>query len=186
MTIKQLLAICICVMAPVWVLAQECNDKIRAATPMSRFTLHGDGTATDSRSGLRWQRCPVGYVFDDNATANVYSDDKCELTGVAVFNWQSALQSAADLNDGGGAAGFSDWRVPNLKELVSILEFKCFGPAINVSLFPDTPPVSFWSSTTTNSINNALVVNFETAQNSFSYLDIAAFERHVRLVRGGG
>lgn len=111
-----------------------------------------DGTVTDSRSGLRWQCCPVGCVFDDN----------------------------------GSAACFSDWRVPKLKELVSIVEFRCFGPANNTSLFPDTPAVTFWSSTTTQIINTALVVNFEDAENSFSYLDIVAFEQYVRLVRGGG
>ncbi len=184
--IKQLVCISACLAISGWTNAQQCEDSIDETTPTTRFVLNGDGTVTDSRSDLRWQRCPVGYELDDNGTAAVLSDDRCNSVATTTFNWQGALQSASDLNDSGGFAGFADWRVPNLKELASIVEFKCLLPAVNATLFPDTPPSEFWSSSTPLQINSALVVNFETGVNYSSFLDAAGFENYVRLVRGGG
>lgn len=167
------------------VYAQNCNDRINATTPIDRFVLNEDDTVTDSRSNLQWQRCPVGFDLDDNGTPSALSDDQCTPVGTAIVNWQEALQSAADLNAGGGSGGFADWRVPSLKELHSIVEFKCFGPAINAALFPDTVGELFWSSTTTNRIGTALVLDFRNGSNTFSYMDISGFRHYVRLVRGG-
>ena len=183
--IKRLISILAFLAISGWASAQQCNDSINASTPTNRFVLNGDGTVTDSRSNLRWQRCPVGYEFSDNGTVSVLSDDGCNPVATATFNWQGALESAADLNASGGYAGFGDWRVPNIKELVSIIEFKCVDPAINSELFPDTPSNEFWSSTTPFQINSALVLDFATVANYSSFLDVAGFEFHVRLVRGG-
>lgn len=183
---KRHLVIYLCIVLPGWLQAQECNSNINATTPLHRFSVHDDGTVTDSRSGLRWQRCAVGYSLDDGDTPSMVMDDKCVASDTAMFNWQGALQSADDLNTSGGSAGFSDWRVPGLKELVSIVEYKCYYPVVNSALFPDTEPAVFWSSTTTNQIGTALVLDFKTGINSVSYLDVEGFEHYVRLVRGGG
>jgi len=176
-----LLGIAIC--SPVY--AQDCSDRISATTPVARFVFNGDGTVTDSRTNLQWQRCPVGYGLDDNGTPSALGDDQCAPAGTVIVNWQTALQSAADLNASGGSGGFTDWRVPSLKELHSIVEFKCFDPAINAALFPDTVAELFWSSTTTNQIGQALVLDFRDGSNRFSYMDISGFRHYVRLVRGG-
>ena len=41
----------------------------------------------------------------------------------------------------------TDWRVPNLKELVSLVERACVEPAIELKVFPTTPSNSYWTST---------------------------------------
>ena len=183
---KKRLLVCIIALALVGqAQAIECNDRINSTAPASRYVLHGDGTATDTRTGLRWQRCPVGFELDDSGTPDLIADDHCIASGTTSFNWQGALQAAVDLNAAGGLAGFDDWRVPNVKELASIVEYRCFDPAINDAIFPDTQPGFFWSSTPAWRIDSALGIEFEAGEGTFSYKDLTGFEHPVRLVRGG-
>lgn len=168
---------------PAGAAAEICNAAINSVTPMSRFTFHGDGTVTDSRTDLRWQRCSVGYALDDNGTAADPADDRCVEAATTTFDWQGALQAAADLNGAGGFAGFTDWRVPSVKELASIVEYKCADPAVNTVVFPDTPPAVFWSSTVYNYLDNAAVLDFQSGRNATNFKDAEGFVSFVRLVR---
>jgi len=118
---------------------QACNDRINQTTPTSRYVDNANGTVTDSRTGLMWQRCMVGYTFSNSGTPNNLADDTCTPSATVTFIWQLALQGAVDRNTQGGFGGFADWRVPNIKELISIVEHRCFNPAINATIFPGTP-----------------------------------------------
>jgi hypothetical protein len=105
------------------------------------FIDNGDGTVTDNATGLMWQQA------DDGATRN----------------WEDALAYAESLT----LAGYDDWRLPNDKELQSIVEYthspnavnpSDLGPAIDTNFFSITelPPGTtiydpdygyFWTST---------------------------------------
>lgn len=119
------------------ILAQTCNNKIPVA-PNSRYQDNDDGTVTDFHTGLMWQQCSVGLSGRD-----------C-ITGTASnFKWKEALQVSEKLNSIGGFAGYTDWRLPNIKELASLTEDACYSPAINIALFPNIPRVrrlDYWSS----------------------------------------
>lgn len=118
--------------------AQTCNPKIIETTPTSRFTDNNDGTVTDTKTGLMWKKCSEGQIGAG-----------CTGGLIIACTWEGALQQAQAVNAGGGFAGYTDWRVPNVKELRSIVEEKCYGPAINLTVFPGTPSRAFWSSSPT-------------------------------------
>lgn len=168
--------------SPLGLLANECSNNINATTPEFQFSVNSDGTATDSRTGLRWQRCPAGYQLDDKGNTLI-SDDSCEPEDVTTFDWQAALEYAIDINNNGGGP-YTDWRVPNIKELASIVEYKCYNPAINLRIFPDADAEKFWSSTP-RSINAPAIIDFNLGTYSYSYIDIVDLEYkfYVRLVR---
>lgn len=93
------------------------------AWPNPRFTDNGNGTVTDNLDGLMWTK-------------------DARLTDPKL--WQETLDYVAGMNAGAGNYGFTDWRLPNRKELYSLINFpnQPSWPFINVQL-PD-----YWSSTT--------------------------------------
>ncbi|MBT4549899.1 MAG: DUF1566 domain-containing protein, partial [Gammaproteobacteria bacterium] len=114
--------------------AQSCNSAIPRSAPDSRYIDHGDRTVTDSETGLMWKQCSEGL-----------SDSGCVSGAIETFNWQEAMARAESINSGAGFAGYTDWRVPDIKELASLVEIACYSPAINETLFPATPASGFWS-----------------------------------------
>ncbi|MBK8742748.1 MAG: DUF1566 domain-containing protein [Betaproteobacteria bacterium] len=79
-------------------------------------------------------------------------------------------------------AGYHDWRLPNQRELESIVEPCGREPAINQSVFPGTPSVEFWSGTTRVSPTHAWYVEFRSGSSSSGS---KTESRYARLVRGG-
>ncbi len=86
--------------------------------------------------------------------------------------------------EGWGGRDAEDWRLPNFKELNSIVERACYDPAINIAYFPNTPGSYFWSASPYAIIRltNAWVVNFNSG---FIGGNSRNDSHHVRLVRGG-
>lgn len=152
--------------------AQTCNPNIPLDRPDSRYTDNGDGTVTDLVTGLIWKQCAEGL----STTAAA-----CDTGSAATFTWQEALERAQSV----GFAFHNDWRLPNFKELMSLVESACAEPAINLTLFPFTPSsIRFWSSTPVRTTpNSAQNVGFGSGYNGPSLKDNTY---HVRLVRAGG
>ncbi len=115
------------------------NTAMVATTPAVDFIDNGDGTVTHHKTGLIWQRCSLGQIWDGS---------QC-IGGGFAYSWFHALVVAKQ-ND---FAGFNDWRLPNKNELASIVEYRCSNPAINSQQFPNTPSGSYWSSSP-NALNN--------------------------------
>lgn len=109
------------------------NVAVPETTPTSDFMLYADGTATHTRTGLMWMRCAVGKTWNGSACIGNYT----------LVNWSQALVTAHDFT----FAGYDDWRLPNVKELMSIIEERCAVPPYNADVFPGNEQTMFWSST---------------------------------------
>jgi hypothetical protein len=116
---------------------QRCDvSQFPLSAPTDRFQDNGDGTVTDTASGLMWMRCSVGQTWQ-------HGDCVGDLTSV---DWRSA-QAVAETINGDGSFFFSDWRIPKLPDLATIIERQCQDPRINLTVFPETPAAAFWTST---------------------------------------
>ena len=78
-----------------------------------------DGTVSDTVTGLQWQQATMD--LDHNGIA----DD---------MTWEDALAACENLTLG----GYSDWRLPNIFELLSLVDYSRSNPAIDTTVFPDT------------------------------------------------
>ena len=122
------------------------------------FTDNGDGTVTDSNTGLMWQQGEAGSM-----------------------NWEDAITCCEGLS----LAGYTDWRLPNIKELESITDDSLYNPAIDTNYFPDVYTSSYWSSTThAGDSSDAWCVYFYDGSVSCGDSD-KSDTYYVRCVRGG-
>jgi len=158
---------------------------ITETTPTSAFSHNGDSTVTHGLTGLIWDRCAVGMTLDDNSTPADFTDDTCTGTG-SIYSWQDALKQVVSQNNS-SHLGHSDWRLPNERELYSIVELCGADPAINQLVFPDTPAGSnerIWSATSyIGSLTGyALMVHYFVGNTGPMSKTLG---NHVRLVRGG-
>jgi len=105
---------------------QDGESRYGFAWPVPRFEVHGEAVK-DLLTGLVWLR---------NANCNEFP-----------LTWQEALDLAADMN-AKGSAGYKDWRLPNRRELHSLVSYQAKKPAL-----PDEHPFKnvflgwYWSAT---------------------------------------
>ena len=94
---------------------------IAGPLPFEALSLNdnGDGTVTDENTGLVWQRADDGIRR----------------------NWAAAGFYCENLT----LAGKSDWRLPNVRELLSVVDHSKYDPAAPSAL--DTRSAGYWSST---------------------------------------
>jgi hypothetical protein len=105
---------------------------VRGATPAyGTFVSNGNGTVTDTATGLMWQ-------WDD----------------VNNTTWGEALSQCKTL-----PLASRKWRLPNIRELTTMVNYGKISPAMDTTIFSTaTSPQSYWSSTSdTNSPSNAWI-----------------------------
>ncbi len=143
-------------------------------TPDSQFTIKADGSIVrDNKTGLHWQRCSLGQTW--NA---VHS--RCDPTTTARwFSWQQALDAAS----ANRLAGFTNWRLPNKKELASLLELSCSQPAINSRIFPNTAVGRYWTSTPVPYADSFTAWFVDFTYGDYGNLAVTQDTLSVRLVR---
>ncbi|MDM8542893.1 DUF1566 domain-containing protein [Desulfococcaceae bacterium HSG9] len=111
------------------------------------FTDNGNGTVSDNNTGLMWQQSP-----DTDGDGDIDAADKLTWTQIQAY---SATLNAQNFG------GYSDWRVPSIKELYSLIEFNGTDPMVE-SL--DT---------------SGLIPFIDTSYFDFAYGDTSAGERII-------
>lgn len=109
------------------------------------YTDNGDGTITDDNTGLMWEK-----LSDDGS---IHDKD-------TNYTWDNAFAAkVADLNSG-TFGGYTDWRLPNVKELQSIVNYENVNPSVSpafdtgctagctVTTCSCTASLVYWSSST--------------------------------------
>jgi len=121
-----------------------------------RLVDNGDGTVTDTTTGLIWQKA-----------------------GPPAMTWEEALL----YGEGLFLASSDDWRLPNIKELRSLCDEGLTDPAIDTAFFPDTQVTPYWSSTTlVQDASKAWTTDFRFGIVSYQAKTGTC---HVRCLRGG-
>lgn len=173
---RSLGSLLLCGLLPATSFAQQCNPAALITTPTSRFIDNGDGVVTDTKTNLMWQKCSYGQSGND-----------CSTGATIPLPWKESLQYVESLNNSSGFAGHVDWRLPNAKELSSLLERSCFIPAINLAVFPnvDSSNGSFWSSTPYINPNSPSIYALSVGYYGLGGMsnERKEYGRSVRLVR---
>ncbi len=86
-----------------------------------KYQDNGNGTVTDLMTGLMWQAMEVRSE-----------------------KWEQALAYCNRMDLG----GYTDWRLPTIKELSTLVDESRINPSINTTFFPATRSAAYWSSTT--------------------------------------
>jgi len=181
---------------------QDANYTIN---PPSYTKLDGSGVALpdsatswvmvkDNVTGLIWEiktkKDGVKNYEDPNDADNNYTwYDSNPVTnggnpGTIGNDTEVFLKALNDAHYG----SFSDWRLPTIKELESIINYSIASPGstINSGYFPNTQSSFYWSSTTyANPTSSAWGVYFDYGRDGRDYTGVKSYSYYVRAVRGG-
>ena len=144
----------------------------------SRYTDNEDGTISDHRTGLMWMKCTYGLSYDSSGND---CDDGSGATATSG-DWQAAFDKAATANDNSGIFNYTDWRLPNKKELSSIVDLGNTPSTVNQTIFPSTQGAAYWTSTPSAADDTkASTIDFSTGAYGAATRSTNAI--YVRLVR---
>jgi hypothetical protein len=153
-----------------WLATLATALSCQAAIAVGPYTYSALGDeVTDTATGLVWKRCSVGQTW---------SGGICSGTAASMPH-EAALTHAA---------GQTGWRLPNVKELASLVDSSRSSPAINMVAFPNTTNDYYWSASPyARNTNAAWVVSFFDGKvfsiGSGSVSSYRTYNFHVRLVR---
>jgi hypothetical protein len=99
------------------------DGDIQAGATLS-YTDNGDGTITDNNTGLMWEKQSDDGSIHDQDNPYIWADafDHIDMLNATAF------------------AGYTDWRLPNIKELLSILNYEVSDPAVSPAFDTDCTP----------------------------------------------
>ncbi len=139
-----------------------------AEEPEADYTDNGNGTVTDNLTGLMWEQ---------------KTDDGGSRDKDTTVTWKDALSYCEDLVLG----SYSDWRLPNPKELERIVDLSTSNPAVDTTYFPNTNNGFYWTGTSCVGCHKFKAFSYDFADGRLyfgvKFLDGDYPENYVRCVR---
>jgi hypothetical protein len=150
---------------------------------IGKYIDNYDGTITDTETNLMWKRCSEGL-----------EGKNCEKGEVKRYEWDDAVKRFKNVD----YAGYSDWRMPTIDELKTLLycskgvnDVECHDgtdgncndgsekPTINQQAFPNTQLDWYWSgSQNANHPDSAWIVDFSSGSSTINLFTV----RRLHLV----
>ena len=169
---KVSIALSIFILFSTSVVAQTCKTNMLPSHPENQYIDNKDGTITDIINELMWSTCSLGQT---------YREGNCDDEATSFNSWNEALL-AAKISE--SYLAYNDWRLPNIKELGSLVERSCVAPAIDLGLFPKTAALPYWSNTfdgsDINSTIKGLLIHFNNGTETINPIEN---KKLIRLVR---
>lgn len=161
---------------PIDTICSGTEAAIPASTPTNQFDFDfvAGEVVTDKKTGLMWARCPLGYYWEEGTCT--FDNDKTK-------SWMEALDFVVQNKTAETPyLTYSDWRLPNIKELASIIERRCLEPSVNQYVFGYSGFINsaYWSNTHYVGSTNIRVASY---YHGALYALAPSTELLVRLVR---
>lgn len=138
----------------------------------SKTDAHSNACVLDNNTGLMWSRTVSGSV---GPASNGLLPWTTNGSNEGIFPYVAAANAAS-------LAGYSDWRIPNIYELVSIADYEAGTAAPDATAFPTWPVAGLYSSTTQPN-NTANALSFLYASGAMN-ISAKTGTLQVALVRG--
>lgn len=118
-----------------------CVRGTRTNNPLYISKNVGGGDVVRSLTGnITFTKCSIGNL----ATPSLLTGATCNSAAPGTGTWFQAAQACENLV----YAGSSNWRLPNIKELIYILHSAAAGaPYIDAAVFPGTASAGYWTAT---------------------------------------
>ncbi len=155
---------------------QDGNYQINPPS-YTKLDANGNGLPDDATEWVMVRDNVTGLIWE------VKTDDSSIHDKDDTYNWEDADDIFVEQLNLQKFGGFQDWRMPEVKELASIISMGRNGPAVDTSFFPKVQSSQYWSSTVgAYNGNSSWYVNFSAGVS----LPVHQMDRHyVRAVRGG-
>jgi hypothetical protein len=129
------------------------DGTLEAGAPL-RYRDNCDGTITDRHTKLMWEKKGDDGGLHDQDNFYTWSGHGDGI--VTIWDWLNEINT----EDGTGFAGHRDWRIPNVRELQSMIDYGRYEPAVDPIFHTNcTPGIdvvhgsctlanNYWTSTT--------------------------------------
>ena len=133
---------------------------------IKNFTDNGDGTVTDRDTGLMWvadpSRCGISWGMPGTPLA-------MDITTASI--------ATAGLN----YAGYTDWRLPDVNELSTLVDYSRTSPSLSPTFFPNVQANKYWAGTPwAGMAGNFWTVDFDSGWTDYDFQPNTNFIRPVR------
>lgn len=122
------------------VLTTDQYNGTTAITVNAIVDNHSNNCVFDKVTGLMWNRESSKLIYGTGAQGLLWDDTAGNNEDIFEY---------CDQANASALSGFTDWRVPNIRECFSILSFESVaaGATVNQTVFPTIANVAHWSST---------------------------------------